>query len=134
MAQRDTWGSDHPNILILYMDQWDATMDVPGEVDLPAMQRLESEGVRFDRNYCTVPICTPSRSTMWTGVHAVHTGLWDNTDFAWIDEVSSEIATIGHMLREQGYSTAFKGKWHLSEVETDEDACRSILTCSAPPR
>ena len=59
---------------------------------------------------------------MWTGVHAIHTGLWDNTNFAWINELSSEIPTIGHMLREQGYYTAFKGKWHLSAVPHREDA------------
>jgi arylsulfatase len=109
-------------MLILCMDQWDATMDVPAGVELPALERLEREGVRFERNACTVPICTPSRSTMWTGVHAVHTGLWDNTNFAWIEELTDEVPTIGHMLREQGYHTAFKGKWHLSEVPHGEDA------------
>jgi arylsulfatase len=118
----DTSSTDRPNILILCMDQWDATMDVPAAVELPALERLEREGVRFERNACTVPICTPSRSTMWTGVHAVHTGLWDNTNFAWIEELTGEIPTIGHMLREQGYHTAFKGKWHLSEVPRGEDA------------
>ncbi|PSM48942.1 arylsulfatase [Chroococcidiopsis sp. CCALA 051] len=117
----DDRATNRPNILILCMDQWDATMAVPEGVQFPAMKRLEARGTRFERNYCTVPICTPSRSTMWTGVHAQHTGLWDNTNFAWIGELSSEIPTIGHMLRQQGYYTAFKGKWHLSEVEQSED-------------
>ncbi len=114
--------SNRPNILILCMDQWDAHMQVPEEVDFPAMERLEAQGVSFDRQYCTVPICTPSRATMWTGVHAIHTELWDNTNFAWIEELTSQIPTIGHLLREQGYYTAFKGKWHLSETERSEDA------------
>lgn len=115
-------GIDRPNILILCMDQWQTHMEVPEEVTFPAMDRLESQGVTFDHQYCTVPICTPSRATMWTGVHAIHTGLWDNTNFAWIDELSHDIPTIGHMLREQGYYTAFKGKWHLSDVPHQEDA------------
>ena len=38
-----------------------------GRRALPAMERLEAQGVSFDRQYCTVPICTPSRATMWTG-------------------------------------------------------------------
>ena len=59
---------------------------------------------------------------MWTGVHAKNTGLWDNTNFAWIEELSSEVPTVGHLLREQGYYTAFKGKWHCSEVPRSEDA------------
>src|SRR5690606_6487844 len=69
-----------------------------------------------------VPVCTPSRASMWTGVHAKQAGLWDNTNFAWIGELSPGIPTIGHMLREQGYYTAFKGKWHVSAVPRGEDA------------
>jgi arylsulfatase len=111
-----------PNILILCMDQWQTHMKVPDEVPFPAMRRVEAQGVSFDRQYCTVPICTASRSSMWTGVHAKKTGLWDNTNFAWINELSSDIPTIGHMLRDQGYYTAFKGKWHLSELPHTEDA------------
>ncbi|WP_210168236.1 sulfatase-like hydrolase/transferase [Microvirga massiliensis] len=114
-----------PNILILCMDQWQTHMQVPNAVQFPAMRRLEGQGVSFDRQYCTVPICTPSRATMWTGVHAKHTGLWDNTNFAWIGELSRDIPTIGHMLRDRGYHTAFKGKWHLSDVPAGEDALES---------
>ena len=111
-----------PNILILCMDQWDTHMQVPDEVQFPAMQRLEAQGVSFDRQYCTTPICTPSRATMWTGVHAKHTGLWDNTNMAWIDQLTHDVPTIGQMLRDQGYYTAFKGKWHLSPLTFHEDA------------
>lgn len=115
-------GERPPNILILCMDQWQTHMQVPDAVRFPAMERLESQGVSFDRHYCTVPICTPSRATMWTGVHAKLTGLWDNTNFAWIGQLSTSVPTIGHLLREQGYHTAFKGKWHLSAVPHAEDA------------
>ncbi len=111
-----------PNVLILCIDQWQRHMRLPAEVQLPTLARLEAQGVSFDHQYCTVPICTPSRATMWTGVHAKQTGLWDNTNFAWIDELSSDVPTIGHLMREQGYYTAFKGKWHLSEVPHSENA------------
>ena len=122
MAKSTASSAAKPNILILCMDQWQRHMRVPEGVRFPAMERLESRGVTFDRQYCTVPICTPSRATMWTGVHARETGLWDNTNFAWIDELSPDVPTIGHMLREQGYYTAFKGKWHCSDVPHSEDA------------
>jgi arylsulfatase A-like enzyme len=117
-----TTDRERPNILILCMDQWQTHMRLPDGVRFPAMERLETRGVSFDRQYCTVPVCTPSRATMWTGVHAKLTGLWDNTNFAWIDELSPDVPTIGHLLREQGYYTAFKGKWHLSDVPRTEDA------------
>src|SRR5690606_18486899 len=114
--------TERPNILILCMDQWDARMELPADVHFPAMRRLEEQGVSFDHQYCTVPICTPSRASIWTGTHAKLTGLWDNTNFAWIDELSTDIPTLGHLLREQGYYTAFKGKWHCSGVPRSEDA------------
>ena len=37
--------SNRPNILILCMDQWDTHMDVPKDVEFPAMERLEARGV-----------------------------------------------------------------------------------------
>lgn len=113
---------EQPNILILCMDQWDRHMNLPDDVHFPAMERLEAQGTTFDRHYCTTPICTPSRATMWTGMHANQTGAYENTNNAWIEGLSPDSLTIGHMLREQGYYTAFKGKWHLSWLEHSEDA------------
>jgi arylsulfatase A-like enzyme len=70
-----TGDQQRPNILVLCIDQWDAHMDLPEGVELPGLERLETWGVSFDRHYCTVPICTPSRATMWTGQHAKQVGL-----------------------------------------------------------
>jgi arylsulfatase len=42
----------------------------------------------------------------------------DNTNLAWIEDMRADpetLPTIGHMLRDQGYYTAYKGKWHISE-------------------
>lgn len=121
-TQQTTHSLEQPNILILCMDQWDAHMKLPSEVRFPALERLQAQGVTFERQYCTVPICTPSRASMWTGMHAKETGLWDNTNFAWIHELSSDVPTVGHLMREQGYYTAFKGKWHCSEPPRAEEA------------
>jgi arylsulfatase A-like enzyme len=104
------------------MDQWDVHMDLPPGVELPAIQRLVGAGVSLGSQYCSVPQCTPSRATMWTGQHAKNVGLWDNTNFAWTDVLDREIPTVGTMMREQGYYTAFKGKWHLSHPERSPDA------------
>lgn len=120
--QENEQSRQRPNILILCMDQWQTHMRLPDDVTFPAMQRLEAQGVSFDRHYCATPICTPSRATMWTGVHAHLTGAYENPNYGWIEGLSHEIPTIGHMLRAQGYYTAFKGKWHLSWLPYGEDA------------
>jgi arylsulfatase A-like enzyme len=122
MSARAVRAGERPNILVLCMDQWDVHMDLPPEVELPAIQRLVGAGVSLGNQYCTVPQCTPSRATMWTGQHAKNVGLWDNTNFAWTDVLDQKIPTVGTMMREQGYYTAFKGKWHLSHPERSPDA------------
>jgi arylsulfatase A-like enzyme len=114
---------DRPNFLVICIDQWDMHMDLPEGVELPALERLQRMGVTFNDYYCTVPICTPSRATMWTGQHAKKVGMWDNTNFAWLTHggLGTDVPTLGTMMREQGYYTAFKGKWHLSESQASED-------------
>jgi arylsulfatase len=45
--------------------------------------------------------------------------MFDNTNFPWIQSMSYDIPTVGDLLRQAGYYTAYKGKWHLhKEFET----------------
>ena len=46
--------------------------------------------------------------------------MFDNTNLAWIEDMRADpdnLPTVGHLLRNQGYYTAFKGKWHESEFQ-----------------
>jgi arylsulfatase len=105
------------NILFLTTDQTYAHAPRPAGYELPNRQRLEDSGLVFDNFQVNTALCTPSRSVMWTGIHAVQNKMWDNTNMAWIDDLDPEkVRTVGHMLRDAGYYTAFKGKWHLSTI------------------
>jgi len=64
------------------------------------------------RNPSLVP---PSRSVLYTGQHIQQTRMFDNTNFPWIGSMSTEIRTVGDLLRDAGYCTAYKGKWHLTK-------------------
>src|SRR5690625_2323797 len=116
------------------MDQWDVHMDLPPGVDLPAIQRLVGAGVSLANQYCTVPQCTPSRATMWTGQHAKNIGLWDNTNFAWTDVMDTNIPTTGTMPRELGDYTALKGNRHLADPGRTPrtSACGTTPTSPGP--
>jgi arylsulfatase len=106
------------NFLVIVTDQEYAHQPLPSGVDLPNRQRLHSRGVTFNNHQVTTTVCTPSRSVMWTGRHTPDTRMFDNTNLAWIEDMradSEALPTIGHMLRDLGYYTAYKGKWHLSE-------------------
>ena len=109
---------NRPNILFIVTDQEYAHQALPAGVTLPSRDRLHASGVTFNNHQATTTVCTPSRSVMWTGQHTPHTGMTDNTNFAWIEDFRADpenLPTIGHMLRDQGYYTAYKGKWHESE-------------------
>ncbi len=106
------------NILIIVTDQEYAHQSLPAGLNLPNRQRLVTGGVTFNSHQVTTTVCTPSRSVMWTGQHTPLTRMIDNTNLAWIEDMRADpedLPTIGHMLREQGYYTAYKGKWHESE-------------------
>jgi arylsulfatase A-like enzyme len=111
-----------PNILLIVTDQEYAHQPMPSDFALPSRERIRARGVTFDHHHCTTTVCTPSRSVMYTGQHTPHTGMFDNTNFAWIDDMKADpqnLPTIGHMLRDLGYHTVYKGKWHLSEFPTE---------------
>lgn len=109
------------NILFILTDQ--ERFFRPGELPrgyrLPAHERLAKRGVVFENHRINSCVCTSSRSVLYTGRHIQHTRMFDNTNFPWITSMSTDIKTVGHLLREAGYYTAYKGKWHLTrEFET----------------
>jgi arylsulfatase len=122
-----------PNILFIVTDQerYFRPGELPAGYTLPGHERLRKAGTTFTNHNIASCVCTPSRSVVYTGQHIQHTKMFDNTNFPWIQSMSTEIPTIGDMLREAGYYTAYKGKWHLTkEFETVNklDAPTKIFT------
>ncbi len=113
------------NILFILTDQERLFRpgELPADYRLPAHERLIERGTLFENHYINSCVCTPSRSVLYTGQHIQHTRMFDNTNFPWISSLSTDIPTIGHLMRDVGYYTAYKGKWHLTkEFETVNDA------------
>jgi len=111
-------GSGGPfNILFILIDQ--QRQFRPGELPvgftLPAQERLKKAGTSFLNHRINSCVCTPSRSVIYTGQHIQQTKMFDNTNFPWIQSLSTEMPTVGDMLRDAGYYTAYKGKWHLTK-------------------
>ena len=109
------------NILFVLVDQerYFRRGELPAGYALPAHERLMKRGTTFTNHRINSCVCTPSRSVIYTGQHMQNTRMFDNTNFPWIASLSTEIPTLGDMLRDAGYYTAYKGKWHLTkEFET----------------
>ncbi|MCS7181204.1 MAG: sulfatase-like hydrolase/transferase [bacterium] len=78
----------------------------------PNIDNLGKEGINFEYAFTNQPVCGPARSCLFTGKYATETGVWRNGI-----GIKPEELTIAKLLKENGYKTAYIGKWHLSPHE-----------------
>ncbi len=112
-----------PNVLFIFTDQERFSRTLHNDLGLTAHQRLMASGTTFTNHYCPAVMCTSSRAVLLTGLQTSDNGMFENVDMPYVKPLSTDTPTIGHMLRKQGYYTAYKGKWHLNrtfETETPE--------------
>ncbi len=104
-------GDRRPNILWIMTDQQPADlMSCTGNTYLktPAMDHLAQKGIRFERAYCTNPICVPSRASMMTGKMPHELGVTFN-----MDRFNMQSPSLGTFITKAGYDTGYIGKWHI---------------------
>jgi len=89
-------------------------------VKTPNMDRLATEGVRFDRMFTASPICAASRASIYTGVFPQQHGTVGLSRGGFIKSVVEEkrFTTLPSVLEKAGYHTALYGKSHLGEPTT----------------
>ena len=99
-----------PNILFITVDDLNNDLGVYGHplVQSPAIDRLASEGMRFDAAYAQYPVCTPSRTSFLTGLYPQQTGVLRNGQH--FRDFVSEVVTLPEFLAQNGYFTARAGK------------------------
>ena len=107
-----------PNVLLIITD--DAGFGVPstfgGVIPTPTMDRIAGEGLRYTRMFSTA-LCSPTRAALITGRnhHSVGFGVIaeQSTGFPGYNSIiPKDKATIGRILLDNGYSTAWFGKDH----------------------
>lgn len=90
------------------------------EANLPGLTRLKNTGVTFTRAYTNTAMCTPSRTTMFTGLYpeqhrnfdTLSEGMTQSEEEHQLDPSLPNIATV---MQAAGYDVVWKGKWHLSK-------------------
>jgi arylsulfatase A-like enzyme len=108
-----------PNILFIMSDDHAShAMSCYGSRinQTPNIDRIASEGIRFDNCFCTNGICAPSRAVILTGKHSHLNGLRDNAL-----EFDGSQQTFPKLLQRSGYQTVMLGKWHLKTDPTGFD-------------
>ncbi|XP_061401355.1 arylsulfatase B [Musca vetustissima] len=106
-----------PNIIIIMADDMgfdDVSFRGNNEFLTPNIDALAYHGKILQRLYAP-PMCTPSRSSLLTGLYPIHTG---TQHFVLVNEEPwSILANLNHtlpkVLQRHGYSTNLVGKWHM---------------------
>jgi arylsulfatase len=107
-----------PNIVLILIDDagFGQFSTFGGMVPSPTMDRLAAEGLRFNR-FHTTALCSPTRAALITGRNH------HSTSFGSISEAATgydgytcilprSCGTVGEVLRQNGYMTAWIGKNH----------------------
>lgn len=119
-----------PNILVLHCHDLGRHLHCYGidSVQSPNLDRFASEGVLFERSFCTAPQCSPSRASIFTGRYPHSNGVMGLThaNFAW--DLDPGEQHLGQILRGAGYATVGVGVMH----ETRSDARRCGLDDYTP--
>jgi len=91
----------------------------------PRIDALARDGIRFDRAYTPVCLCTPARASLLTGVYPHNHGAVYNTECHLPmseDRFAEGLEIYPDALRRAGYRTAYCGKWHAGIRKTAADA------------
>lgn len=100
-----------PNILFIMADQLTPLLtgayDHP-VVKTPNLDRLVTEGVRFDAAYSSCPLCAPARASLMAGRQTSDIKAYDNAALLAADE-----PTFAHYLTNAGYECVLSGKMHF---------------------
>jgi arylsulfatase A-like enzyme len=109
--------ADQPNVLFIAVDDlntWVTHLGGHPQAMTPHIDRLAARGVSFEKAYCAVPACEPSRAALMSGQRASTTGCYLNGD-KW-QEIIPEGQSLSMRFKEAGYHTVGAGKiFHSDE-------------------
>lgn len=102
-----------PNLLFIWTDeQTFKTMKAYGNefINTPNLDKLASEGVVFKNAYVSQPVCTPSRSSIMTGLYPHQNGCTSNNY-----PLKDKFKLLPELINDTSYRSAYFGKWHLGD-------------------
>ena len=128
---RSGQAADRPNILFIAIDDLRPELGCYGSpiAQTPALDKLASDGLLFNRAYCQQAICRPSRASLMTGMRPETTGLFHN--YVALRDLQPDILTLPEHFIANGYQAAYCGKifhkgdtdegrsWNVNRAKTD---------------
>jgi|GEM_PF-41230 len=107
-----------PNVLIILADDL-TTDDLPmyggTNISMPNLQSLSDNGMRFTQAFTATPICTPTRSELFTGLYPVRNGSDKNGEEG---AIKANIPVMKDYLGAEGYKVGLTGKEHIHPLDS----------------
>ncbi|GEM_PF-115509 len=120
------------NVLFLVSDDLRPELGCYGNsiIKSPNIDRLAERGIVFNRAYCQQAVCSPSRSSVMTGMRPDTTKVWDlNTHFR---KALPEVVTLSQLFKNHGYFTQGMGKiYHGGLVDLPSWSATATATATA---
>ena len=131
-AQTDVVKGPQPNILFILVDELRYPTVFPNGIKspdqflekfMPNLHKLWKRGVKFGNYHTAANACTPSRGVIITGLYSQQNWLITtilsspnpNPAVVKLQPVLNDsYPTYGKLLRQAGYDTPYRGKWHVS--------------------
>jgi arylsulfatase A-like enzyme len=108
--------ADKPNVLFLISDDLNNYLGCYGDprAKTPNIDALAERGVKFERAYCTYPLCGPSRNSMLTGLYPNSSGILANAQI--FRQTIPSQQSLPQSFRLAGYFAARVGKLYHYNV------------------
>ncbi len=122
-AEQTQQKTDKPyNVLFISLDDLRPDLGCYGNpvIKSPNIDQLAKQGLLFERAYCQVAVCNPSRNALLSGLRPDTTGIYDNSKYIRVQK--PDALTLPQHFKNNGYITLSMGKiYHHSESEPGDD-------------
>ena len=110
-------GPSRPNILFVLFDDmgWGQPQSYKADSALrtPNLDKLAQQGMRFTDAHAAAAVCTPTRYGVITGRYPSRIGQFGVLTTYSAPLIPASRMTVASLLKQNGYTTASIGKWHL---------------------
>jgi arylsulfatase A-like enzyme len=104
--------ANQPHIILFIADDFSwhdcGPYRTPNDAHTPRLDALAKQSLRFEQAFAASPTCTPSRSSMYTGLYPMRNGAHANHSL-----IKEGIKTLPAYMRELGYRVVIAGKTHI---------------------
>ena len=108
-----------PNLLIILVDQWTGHalgFENKEPVMTPNLDALSKKSLVLEQMVSNYPVCSPARAMLMSGKYPLKNHVYSNVNSSSAPfgiELPTDIVCWSDILKSNGYSNGYIGKWHL---------------------